>query len=400
MSRFFERTFPANAGVLPIYWAGLSHFTLELCHNFMPVLYPLLTVQMGLSFTQIGLLALANNLVTSLFQPVLGFLPERYGAARVVAVSILWLGGLMGVVGFAPNFPLLALLVALASLGSAAYHPAGVVNVTQQNSVRRGTAMSIFSVGGSLGSALSPAWILLWVGALGTRSALMVIPVALVMSYLYYQQVQRPTPITTATPTISAASAQGGYLLGLILIMLGTMARAWFQVALITYLPAWVQSHDGSLAQGGQLLSILLFATGAGSLLGGIVADRAGVWGGGHVDQSGHRARLLALAGRNAPGANLLALCHRDGVGRQLLRRHPPSPRRLAPPHCTGFRPCHGVGMDAGRTGRLLHWLSGRSDLADNSHDRPGDSGGNCRAVCVVVSGGVEAAGVIQAVLG
>ena len=34
--------------------------------------------------TQIGIIALANNLVTSAFQPVLGFLPEKYGAERVV----------------------------------------------------------------------------------------------------------------------------------------------------------------------------------------------------------------------------------------------------------------------------------------------------------------------------
>jgi FSR family fosmidomycin resistance protein-like MFS transporter len=56
------------------------------------------------------------------------------------------------------------------------------------------------------------------------------------------------------------------------------MARAWFQVAFVTYLPAWVQSSGGTVEQGGQLLSIFLFATGAGSLLGGIVADRVGVW--------------------------------------------------------------------------------------------------------------------------
>ena len=79
MLKFLDRTTVTGAALVPIYWAGLGHFALELCHNFMPVLYPLLTLQMGLSFTQIGLLALANNLVTSTFQPFLGFLPERYG---------------------------------------------------------------------------------------------------------------------------------------------------------------------------------------------------------------------------------------------------------------------------------------------------------------------------------
>ncbi len=278
MTKFWERVTPLPLAQVPIYLAGLSHFTLELCHSFMPVLYPLLTVKMGLSFTQIGILALANNLVTSVFQPFLGFLPERYGAERVVALSILWLGVLMGLVGFAPNFWTLTLLVALASLGSAAYHPAGVVNVTRQSSVRRGTAVSIFSVGGSLGAALSPAWILLWLGSLGTSSALMVIPVALGVSALFYQQARRPAPAVDTAQASQRAPVHAGYLFGLILVILGTMARSWFQVALVTYLPAWVQSNGASLEQGGQLLSVFLFATGAGSLLGGIVADRVGVW--------------------------------------------------------------------------------------------------------------------------
>lgn len=278
MVKLLERTLPTGSQLLPIYLAGLSHFTLELCHNFMPVLYPLLTVQMGLSFTQIGILALANNLITSAFQPLLGFLPERYGAERVVGLSIIWLGGLMGLVGFAPNFWILALLVALASVGSAAYHPAGVVNVTHQTSVRRGTAMSIFSVGGSLGAALSPTWLLLWLGSMGTHSALMVIPFALLMGALMIQQARRPAFVIDPIQMAKASPVHAGYRLGLILIVLGTMARAWFQVAFVTYLPAWVQSSGGSIEQGAQLLSIFLFATGAGSLLGGIVADRVGVW--------------------------------------------------------------------------------------------------------------------------
>lgn len=278
MTKFWARTAPVSAALLPIYWAGLSHFTLELCHNFMPVLYPLLTAQMGLSFTQIGILALANNLITSAFQPLLGFLPERYGAERVVALSIIWLGCLMGLVGFAPNFGILALLVALASFGSAAYHPAGVVNVSRQSSVRRGTAMAIFSVGGSLGAAFSPTWLLLWLGALGIHSALMVIPIALVVGGLIYQQRQRGPTLADPVQTTTVAAAHQPYLLGLVLIVLGTMARAWFQVAFVTYLPAWVTSSGGSLEQGGQLLSIFLFATGAGSLLGGMAADRIGVW--------------------------------------------------------------------------------------------------------------------------
>ncbi len=40
---------------------ALGHFALELAHGFLPVVYPLLQERMGLSYTQIGLVALAPD---------------------------------------------------------------------------------------------------------------------------------------------------------------------------------------------------------------------------------------------------------------------------------------------------------------------------------------------------
>jgi fucose permease len=66
--------------------------------------------------------------------------------------------------------------------------------------------------------------------------------------------------------------------MGLALIIMSVMTRSWVQVAVMTYLPEWVQSHGGSLALGGQLLALFSIATGVGSLTGGNLSDRIGRW--------------------------------------------------------------------------------------------------------------------------
>ncbi|MEZ4681801.1 MAG: MFS transporter [Caldilineaceae bacterium] len=264
--------------------AGLSHFTLELCHNFLPVLYPLLLVSMDLTYAQIGVTALIVGLVTSLPQPFLGFLSDRLGPYRVGALSILWIGVLMGLVGFAPHYFLFTLLVGFASLGSAAYHPAGAILATMHSRARRGAGMSIFSVGGNLGSAMSPLLLAALLPWFGLKAALVVVPIALVVGGLLYAQhgpmTQRGIGALEPSSAVGAAEISSApfFRTALILLTIAAMTRAWFQVSLITYLPVWIEAGGGTVAQASQLLSIFSFAIGGGAVFGGTISDRVGPW--------------------------------------------------------------------------------------------------------------------------
>ncbi len=256
-----------------LWLAGFSHFSLELCHSFMPVLYPLLVLSMGLSYTQVGILTLAVSLTASLLQPFFSTLSDRFGAGRVATLSVLWLGLLMSVVSLAPNYIALIVLLTLASLGSSAYHPAGAELAASAGQARRGLSLAIFSVGGNLGAAISPLLIALAVTVLGLYASFAILPFVLVSVGLLYTQLGT-TGRSGAKARVAHGTVGKGFLLGLILIVVSAMTRAWFQVALTTYLPAWVESNGGTLAQGSQMLSLLLFALGLGSLLGGPLADR------------------------------------------------------------------------------------------------------------------------------
>jgi FSR family fosmidomycin resistance protein-like MFS transporter len=267
-----------------VFLVALAHLTIELCANFLPVMYPLLLSAWGLTYTQIGVIALVAGLSSALTQPIFGHLSDRWGAQRMTILSIIWMGLIMGLVGFAWDYPSLLALVGLGALGSAAFHPAGVVLTTSRGGPKRGTAISIFSVAGNLGSAFSPMMVAVGISWLGLVGPVVLIPVALLVSLALQLQLRREAGAGVSPPVHHSAQCpqQGviteGAKLGLALIVVSVMCRSWVQVALMTYLPEWVQSQGGSITLGGQMLALFMIAAGVGSLTGGNLSDRFGRW--------------------------------------------------------------------------------------------------------------------------
>jgi FSR family fosmidomycin resistance protein-like MFS transporter len=266
---------------------ALGHFTLELCNNFLPVVFPLFITMMGLTYTQVGAVVFVASMCGTHTQPLLGYLIDRWGSRRLTVLSIAWVGLTMGLVGFARNYPTLVLLAGLGALGSAAFHPAGAtVALNSSTGNRRGTSVSVFSVSGNLGTALSPLWVAFCISWLGLQGTSILIPIALLFSLFLYWQLRLEKRLEQTHLATSPAQGQpnnqkkikNGVLVGLILIMMAVMSRTWFQVTLMTYLPEWIQSQGKSLTLGGQMLSIMLVSVGVGSLTGGTLSDYIGRW--------------------------------------------------------------------------------------------------------------------------
>lgn len=269
-----------------LYLVALAHLVLELCANFLPVIYPIAIAEMGLTYVQVGFIALVLGVGGSLFQPVFGYLSDRWNPRQMTVLSILWIGTLMSLVGFTWNYLSLVLLVGLASLGSAAFHPAGATIASDSSSTRRGAAISVFSVGGNLGAALSPLLVTVgisWLGPRGTGILLPVMALCCLLLYLHWRGQPPPTtqqlPLKPApTQSTRLSAAKNGSALGLALIVVAVMCRSWFQVSMATYLPEWMRSQGWSLAAGGQMLFVLLVTVSVGSLVGGTLSDRVGRW--------------------------------------------------------------------------------------------------------------------------
>lgn len=262
---------------------ALAHLTLELCANFLPVVYPTLINTLGLSYSQVGLIALVATFCGSLTQPLFGYLSDRLGPSRIIIASLVWIAIVMGSVGFIQNYWSLLLLVGLGMLGSAAFHPAGAVLASANASKRRGAAIAVFSVGGNLGAALSPLWVAIGISWLGLSGTVIIIPLALLVTLLLSQQVKQQSAFIDNQLSINRnqqpmRTSEASALIGLVLITLVVMSRSWFQFSIMTYLPEWIQSQGQSLTYGGQVLAVFMFAVSIGSLTGGPLSDHVGRW--------------------------------------------------------------------------------------------------------------------------
>ena len=265
---------PWLAGIAPL--MSLAHLILEAGFNFLPVTYALLIPKLNLTYGQIGTMVLLMTIAGTITQPIFGWLSDRGDPRLIVVASLLWGGTLMGLVGFMPTYGALVALVVLAAVGSAAFHPPAAALSSLTEAGNRGRAMSLFSVGGNLGAALSPVivGIALSVGGLGATAVL--IPLSLVTGVVMAQRL-RAVPSPRHHPhALDAKSARAGSFAALTAMILTVGARSYFQQALMTYLPEWLRTHGQSLTMAGAALSIFMIAVSVGSLFGGSLSDRLG----------------------------------------------------------------------------------------------------------------------------
>ena len=256
-----------------------GHFLLELFHQYLPVFFPLYRAEFGLTYGQIGMITLVGTTTMSLAQPLFGFFIDRFDARRIAALSVMWVGLIMAVLGFSSNYWVLLIGVALAGFGSAAFHPAGASVVTKATDEgKRGRAVSFFAVGGNVGSAGSPLLLAIGLGLLGLKGTIVLLPVVVLAAIWLVNGLGQESKVEREAHRQRQSRAGQGFLLGLVLITVVAMTRAWFQLSLTTYLPTLLEDRGFSVVYGGQMLFVLSLLIGVGSLFGGILSDRFGRW--------------------------------------------------------------------------------------------------------------------------
>jgi FSR family fosmidomycin resistance protein-like MFS transporter len=258
--------------------AALGHLVLELCSQYLPVLYPVLMVNLSLNYTQVGIISLVHGVGTTLIQPLFGYLSDRWDRRWMVVLSVTWLGILLGLVGLTRSYWALLVVVGLGVLGSAAFHPSAVSVVSACGNKRRGTATSVFSLGGSLGSALSPLWVTWGVERMGLPGTTFLIPPALLTAVLIFWLLGRQQQAAQHAHAQRKTSLSRHTVVSLVFIVLAVMFLSWFQWSFRTYLPTWLQERGLTLAGAGQMMFVFAIASGAGTLLGGALSDRVGRW--------------------------------------------------------------------------------------------------------------------------
>src|SRR5690625_5111630 len=148
---------PSNRTIYPVLFIiSACHLLNDSLQAVIPAMFPILEKSLGLTFTQLGLIAFSLNMVASVSQPVIGMVTDTRPMPFALPIGLI--SSMFGMLGLAlaPSFPFILISVVFIGLGSATFHPEGSRVAYLAAGPRRGLSQSIFQVGGNTGQALAP----------------------------------------------------------------------------------------------------------------------------------------------------------------------------------------------------------------------------------------------------
>ncbi|WP_420177683.1 MFS transporter [Kerstersia gyiorum] len=277
-----------------------THAVNDFYQGLVPALLPFLALERGYSYTAVSGLMLAATALSSVVQPLFGLYVDR--AARPWMVPLGFMVAAIGLVlmGMSPTYWGSWIAATLCGLGIAAYHPPATVAARVAGGASQ-KAMSVFSVGGTIGASFAPllAAAVVGGGALGL-SWLLVIPALFMLGvWMVWTRNDGRRRVVASQP---AALAVGGRKIlaendwKAFFLLCGVIV-GWSipYVTVVSMLSLYLTRELGGTAfEGAAALTTFTAAGAAGTLLGGWIGDR---WGRMPAIRMGYLLALPSLAG-------------------------------------------------------------------------------------------------------
>jgi FSR family fosmidomycin resistance protein-like MFS transporter len=256
-----------------------THFVHDCYTSFLAPALPLIIEKLGISYGMTGLLAVIQR-IPSLFNPLIGIIAERPVMRYMVVFSPALTAIFMSLIGVAPGYVFLAVLLFFSGISSTLWHIPTPVMVKQLSGERTGKGMSYYMVGGELARTAGPMIILgviSWWGLEGTWKMMPFGFVASVVLWLNFRNAKFTPPTSprqhlegsywTIFLRYSAAFAlTGGY----------TFFQAWMKASVTYYLPTFLTSTGHTLHYSELALTVIQLAGAMGALFAGTISDRIG----------------------------------------------------------------------------------------------------------------------------
>jgi len=254
------------------------------------LLLPIIGNELGLSFSQIGLIMSCQFVASAVANVPGGVLVDTVGRkGLLMAVSLFWVGFPYLLMGFAHSYLLLLACVTLVGIGNSLWHPTAIPTLARRFPERKGFVLSLHGMGGNAGDAIAPLVVGALLAVFTWREVVMmnVVP-GLVMSALILALLGtlQLTAGKKTAQTQEKGQSLAEYLKGLraltrnrTLLLLSTSGafRSMTQNSLLTFLPLYLARELGySAAVVGMAMFALQAAGLAASPVAGHLSDRLG----------------------------------------------------------------------------------------------------------------------------
>ena len=265
---------------IPLFIIFLGHIWVDASQGILPVVLPKLKELLDLNYFQVGLVMTVLNLTASVVQPVFGYIADRFRSGWFIPWGLIWTAVTMGMIGWAPGYISILILVGLAGFGAAAFHPRAMMAVFWVSGMRKGLGQAIFATGGNTGFALGPivgSFLVLGFGIHATVG--LVIPgvlLALVIIFYPGDSLRREATKSGGAFELQTQATHPIDWVSLVLVCLIVTLRSWVYISFMTYLPMFWETQGILLGKGSLLLTVFLGTGAAAGLYGGHLSDRLG----------------------------------------------------------------------------------------------------------------------------
>ena len=261
--------------VLTLSFAHLSH---DIYSAFLAPLLPLLISKLGISLSMAGLLDIARKL-PSLFNPFVGLIADRICVRYFIIITPAITGIAMSLLGVAPSYPILLILLLVAGISNTLFHVPSPVMIKHVSAEQTGKGMSYYMLGGELARTLGPLLITAAISWWGLEGSWRVMPLGIIASIILYFKLRNISINKDFQKKKKEIGAKDTFkkLIPFFIIISGiTIFRAAMKLSLTLFLPTFLVKQGNTLWLAGISLALLQFSGAIGTFFAGPISDKFG----------------------------------------------------------------------------------------------------------------------------
>lgn len=261
-----------------VFTISLAHMIHDIYSSFLAPLLPLLIEKLEISLSISAFLDIARR-IPALLNPFFALLAEKTGIKYFVILTPAITAISMGLIGSAPSYSILFILLFVSGISSALFHIPSPVIIKEASGNRIGSGMSCFMVGGEMARTLGPLMVTGAVSLWGLEGTYKLIPLGLLASFILYMKLKNidvQRPLRKRKEKGDSRRLLRKYRQFFTVIGSYLLFQSGMKSALTLYLPVYLTSQGESLWYAGISLSTLQLFGVLGTFLAGHLSDKVG----------------------------------------------------------------------------------------------------------------------------
>jgi MFS transporter, FSR family, fosmidomycin resistance protein len=259
---------------------SFGHLVTDINQGALPAILPFLISEYKLTYSAGATIVFAANSASAIVQPLFGYAADRLNKPWLIPIALLLAGIGLGLTGFVNSYSAIIILAIVSGIGIAAFHPQAARLVNFATTKKKGTSMSFFGLGGTLGFAIGPVLCtsaIIMVGLKGT--VVLAIPVAIAAAFFIsqlsgFKKLEIEDKEFKSNNNVILSKDQW---LSFSLLSIIIMGRSITFYGLNTFVPLYCTGFfNESIARGGVALSVIAISGVFGNIFGGWISDRIG----------------------------------------------------------------------------------------------------------------------------